>query len=78
MMQSSKSNRASKPDTAASKGKGGKKQKKQKSLLGGAAFGGTAWKVKSLQTLHEGKRILLRAKDVYRNVPDGEDDFLFQ
>ena len=57
MMQSSKSNRASKPDTAASKGKGGKKQKKQKSLLGGAAFGGTAWKVKSLQkNLAEGKR----------------------
>ena len=54
-----------------------KKSKTQVSLA--HTFGNNAFLLASLRKTHIGKRILLRAKDIYNgNVPNGEVAFLFQ
>ena len=55
----------------------GKKSKTQ-SLLA-QTFGNNSFLLSSLRKTHTGKRILLRAKDIYDGtVPDGEEAYLFQ
>ena len=54
-----------------------KKSKTQVSLA--HTFGNNAFLLASLRKTHIGKRILLRAKDIYNGtVPNGEEAFLFQ
>ena len=54
-----------------------KKPKTQSSLA--LSFGNNAFLLSSLRKTHTGKRILLRAKDIYSGtVPAGEEAFLFQ
>jgi hypothetical protein len=54
-----------------------KKPKTQSSLA--LTFGNNAFLLSSLRKTHTGKRILLRAKDIYSGtVPAGEEAFLFQ
>lgn len=54
-----------------------KKSKTQVSLA--HTFGNNAFLLASLRKTHIGKRILLRAKDIYNGtVPHGEEAFLFQ
>ena len=54
-----------------------KKPKTQSSLA--LTFGNNAFLLASLRKTHIGKRILLRAKDMYNGtVPHGEEAFLFQ
>ena len=54
-----------------------KKPKTQSSLA--LIFGNNAFLLSSLRKTHTGKRILLRAKDIYSGtVPAGEEAFLFQ
>jgi hypothetical protein len=35
-------------------------------------------KLDSLTKLHKGKRLLLKAEDIYASIPPGEEKFLFQ
>jgi hypothetical protein len=54
-----------------------KKPKTQASIA--HTFGNNAFLLASLRKTHTGKRILLRAKDIYNGaVPNGEEAFLFQ
>jgi len=60
--------------------KGSDSRKKSKTQVSLAhTFGNNAFLLASLRKTHIGKRILLRAKDIYNgNVPNGEVVFLFQ
>jgi hypothetical protein len=60
--------------------KGSDSRKKSKTQVSLAhTFGNNAFLLASLRKTHIGKRILLRAKDIYNgNVPNGEVAFLFQ
>ena len=60
--------------------KGSDSRKKSKTQVSLAhTFGNNAFLLASLRKTHIGKRILLRAKDIYNGtVPHGEEAFLFQ
>ena len=75
-MASRKSNKTTESLTS----KGTDPRKKPKTQLSLAlTFGNNAFLLSSLRKTHTGKRILLRAKDIYNGtVPDGEEAHLFQ